>query len=204
MAEQILYRFQSRRNEVLLVKTCTGVMVRKHYRRGEDCRREQKVYELLRKSSIPHACLTDSGPSWIQMRYLPGVNLVDILEKQEISGCVNWTVWKKLAQWLVDFYKLTGLVVTDVNLRNFLYEEETENVYGLDFEGCSDGSLCQTAALLAAYIQNYAPEKTPMKREIAVYVLQFFSEYLNIPVQELLSETEKQERFLTERRQKKP
>lgn len=203
MTERVLCRFRSRRNEVQLVKVGDVEIVQKQYDQKDNYSRERKIYEMLQGGYLKHAQVTDCGSLWIRMTHLPGRNLVDVLDDQENSGIICQTVWEKLVRWLVDFNTITGLVMTDVNLRNFLYDPETDTLYGVDFEECAEGSLFRTAALLAAYITNYSPENTTVKREIAEYILQEFSCCLNIPMQELLMETERQEAFLLERRNKK-
>ena len=203
LQEQMISKFQSRRNNVQLIKTNAGKVVQKSYSQKEDCSRELKIYKMLRGTSVPHAHVTDCDSMWIEMTYLPGENLVDILDGQEQSGIIRWTIWEKLVKWLLCFHETTGHVMTDVNLRNFLYDPGSDVLYGVDFEACEEGSMTRTAALLAAYIRHYAPENTRIKQEIAEYVLKEFSRCLSIPMQELLMETEKQEAFLRERRKKK-
>ena len=113
---------------------------------------------------------------------------------------VEWIVWEELVAWLVKFYHLTGYIMTDVNLRNFLYDATTQTMYGLDFEECMEGDAIKEAAKLAAYILQYSPEKTPAKIKIAEYVLYQFSRHLDTDVQVLLTEAKKQEALLLLRR----
>lgn len=200
---QKIFRYKSRRNQVWLCQAENQSVVVKNYQSRDAFCREQNIYKCLQNSELPHAKVISAADDRLVMTYLPGENLVDVLDRQERSGIIHWTVWKKLTSWMVDFHKITGCIMTDVNLRNFLYASETETMYGVDFEECKEGSITQTAALLAAYIRNYAPENTPIKRKIAEYVLQEFSHCLSVPMQELLAETEKQEVFLLERRKKK-
>lgn len=200
---QKIFQYKSRRNQVCLCQVENHPVVVKKYQSRDAFFREQNIYRCLHNNDLPHAKVISAAGNCLIMTHLPGENLVDILEGQERSGIIHWTVWKKLISWMIDFQKITGCIMTDVNLRNFLYASETDTLYGVDFEECKEGSITQTAALLAAYIRNYAPENTPIKRKIAEYVLQEFSHCLSIPMQELLVETEKQEGFLLERRKKK-
>lgn len=198
--EKILQQFKSRRNRVSLLQTKRGPVVQKTYLITDCCLRELQVYEKLRDSDLPHVALLDKGESWIWLQPVQGYDLVSILEEQETSGQICWDPWRQLVFWLVRFEKITGLVMADLNLRNFLYASEDKTLYGLDFEECTEGSLVQTAALLTAYILHYAPEETPVKRKIAEYVLHQFSEHLHADMRELLLETKKQEAFLLSRR----
>lgn len=158
------------------------------------------VYEKLRTSDLPHAQILCSDDQTIFLTHLPGKTLLEVLETQEAFGHVKEQVWQELVAWMVEFSWVTGLVMTDLNLRNFLWEEENETVYGLDFEECAEGELITSAACLAAYIRTYAPEQTPVKQKIAKIVLEEFSWHLGIDLQMLLLETEKQEARLKMRR----
>lgn len=200
MNTKILLQYKSRRNCAQLIQTDDDILIRKMYQQPKSYRQELQAYELLQGSSIPHAELVCSREQLLMLTLLPGRDLVEILEQQETTGVVNWTVWDKLADWLSEFYRVTGLVMQDVNLRNFLYDDQTGTLYGLDFEECGKGDPLFMAALLAAYIQTYAPENTPLKQEISDYVLQSFSRQLGIPFQALTLETKKQEAFLHRRR----
>lgn len=197
------YRYKSRRNCVQRVQSERGFIVQKLYRDEDSCDNELRIYRMLQGSELPHADIIRAEPLQLSMTWLPGKNLVEILEEQEDSGEVNWSVWEKLVGWLIDFYQLTGLVMTDVNLRNFLWDGETGTVFGVDFEECAEGGLITTAASLVAYIQTYAPEKTPLKQEISDYILQIFSWQLWIPFRALIQETQKQEVLLRMRRKKR-
>ena len=200
MVENTLYQYKSRRNRVCLLKTDGGLLVIKQYLQELACHRELLIYEKLRDSSLPHAELIWVRGNTICLTCLPGKTLLEVLEAQEASGCVEETVWRKLADWLVRFSDTTEFVMTDVNLRNFLWEEEKKTIYGLDFEECAEGDLITTATRLAAYIRTYAPEETPVKQEIARIVLEEFSRHLGIDMQRLFLETEKQEVRLKQRR----
>lgn len=200
MKTQILHQYKSRRNCAQLVQTDDGIFVRKCYQEREAYLRELLIYRRLQDSSLPRAEVIQAGDLTILTTHLPGTDLVNILDSQERSGIIDWIVWEKLVKWLADFYYLTGFVMTDVNLRNFLYDEDTQTVYGVDFEECMEGGLFSAVSRLAAYIRTYAPENTPLKQAIAQYVLRRFSGHLNIELQVLLLETEKQEALLLMRR----
>jgi len=97
---------------------------------------------------------------------------------------------------------LTGLSMTDVNLRNFLYDENTQTVYGLDFEDCGEDSLLFSAGRLAAFIRTYNPENTRIKQEISQFVLHRFSQQLGVDLQTLFRESKRQETLLLMRRRR--
>jgi len=157
---------------------------------------------MLHGQQLPCAQMLSVEGTTIFMTKLPGSNLVTVLEKQESEGVWNPVVWAKLVDWLVTFRDLTGLSMTDVNLRNFLYDENTQTVYGLDFEDCGEDSLLFSAGRLAAFIRTYNPENTRIKQEISQFVLHRFSQQLGVDLQTLFRESKRQETLLLMRRRR--
>lgn len=202
MKEKVLCEYKSRRNDTKLIQSPAGVYVSKQFLTKEGFRQELQIYQLLRESDLPCAQVVFACDRQILLTRLPGINLVDSLERQEQSKQPSWVVWKKLVGWLIGFYEKTGYIMTDVNLRNFLYDGESQIIYGLDFEECAQGSLFESAAKLGAFIRIYSPENTPIKQAISKYVLLLFAERCGFEPDLLFRESKKQEAILLERRKK--
>lgn len=203
MAEEVVKNYKSRCNSARLVQTPEGRVVRKTLADEEAFQRELEIYRLLRDKDLPCARVLGAEDKTLVLSELPGKTLVDCLQEQESAGQPQWEVWEKLVVWLTGFYRHTGLVMTDVNLRNFLYDEETKTLYGLDFEECRAGSMMLPAAQVAAFIRTYEPENTPLKQEISRYVLEQFAKKTEMEVEELFLESAKQEEMLLARRKNK-
>lgn len=200
MSERILHQYRSRRNCAQLIKMNGTVFVEKQFPEIENFRRELQIYRKLQGRSLPHAQVISAADRTLLLTHLPGKNLVEILDTQESTGTIDWHVWDKLVKWIADFYCLTGFVMTDVNLRNFLYDDAAKTLYGLDFEECTEGDPALMVSRLAAFIRTYAPENTPLKQEIAEFVLTGLSRQISLDLQILLLETQKQEALLLMRR----
>ena len=164
--------------------------------------RELQIYRLLQNKGIPCAEVIGVEGNALVLSELPGQNLVVWLERQEQMGRPVWEIWDKLVTWLSAFWHQTGLVMTDVNLRNFLYDEKTKTLYGLDFEECSEGNIEISAARIAAFIRTYKPENTPLKHEISQYVLALFAQNCSQEVEDLFLESRRQETQILQRRNK--
>lgn len=203
MAEQVLHRYKSRRNRAELVRTDAGQVVIKTFSEEAAFQKERHIYNLLQETDLPCARLIAAENKTLVLSRLPGRNLVDCLEGQEQTGRPVWDIWEKLVEWLIAFQRQTGFLMTDVNLRNFLYDETTNVLYGVDFEECDVCDLAISAARLAAFIRTYKPENTLLKQEIAQYVLNLFARSCGLEVNALLRETERQETRILERRNKK-
>ncbi len=203
MEKQVLEKYKSRRNNVRLMETDAGRFVLKTFTEEESYQKELHIYSLLQDTDVTCARVIRVDNKALLLSELPGQTLVDCLEEQEQAGFPVWDVWEKLVRWLVAFQRQTGFVMTDVNLRNFLYDEKSKTLYGLDFEECSAGSMLVSAASVAAFIRTYQPENTPLKREIAEYVLQMFAQNCEMEVESLALETARQEAKILARRKNK-
>ncbi len=203
MEKQAFRKYKSRRNNVSLIQTDAGRFVIKTFWEEGAFQKELHIYSLLQDKDVPCAKVIRADNKTLMLSELPGQTLVDCLEEQEQTGIPVWDVWEKLVRWLVAFQRQTGFVMTDVNLRNFLYDEKSKILYGLDFEECSAGSMIISAASVAAFIRTYTPENTPLKREISEYVLQMFAQNCEMEVESLALETARQEAKILARRKNK-
>lgn len=203
MEEKKLKQYKSRRNGACLVQTDTGKAVRKTFTEDGAFEKEVQIYALLQNTDIPCARVLSIDGRTLVLSELPGITLVDCLSQQEAARQPLWDVWDKLAAWLIGFHRHTGFVMTDVNLRNFLYDEKSQTLYGLDFEECAPGSLLEVAAGIAAFIRTYAPANTPLKQEISQYILTLFARDCSLDLDELFRESGRQEATILERRNKR-
>ena len=200
MAEETLVKYKSRRNSARLVQTDGGRVVIKTFAEEESFQKELQIYRLLQDKDLPCAKVIRAENNTLVLSELPGQDLVECLEQQERTGQPVWEVWDKLVAWLTAFARHTGLLMADVNLRNFLYDEKTKILYGLDFEQCEPCDMMIPAARIGAYIRTYKPENTPIKQEISQYVLGLFAQNWELEADTLLQESERQETMLLQRR----
>lgn len=203
MEEQAFKKYKSRRNNVSLMQTDAGRFVIKTFLEEGSFQKELHIYRLLQDKGMLCAKVIRADNKTLVLSELPGQTLVDCLEEQEQIGLPVWDVWEKLVTWLAAFQRQTGFVMTDVNLRNFLYDEKTKILYGLDFEECGVGSMVIPAASVAAFIRTYTPENTPLKREISEYILQMFAQNCEMELDHLVLETVRQEAKILARRKNK-
>lgn len=200
MAEQILAQYKSRRNSTCLIRGEAGRAVVKTFPEEGALQKELRIYRLLEDKAIPCAKVIRAEGNCLVLSELPGQTLVECLQQQEQRGRPVWGVWEKLVAWLTAFHRQTGFVMTDVNLRNFLYDEKTEMLYGLDFEECDTGSLVIPAARVAAFIRTYDPANTRLKQTISQYVLKLFARSCEVEVEQLFLESKRQEKLILEHR----
>ena len=200
MAEETLVKYKSRRNSARLVQTDAGRVIIKTFAEEEAFQKELHIYRMLQDKDLPCAKVIRADDKTLVLSELPGQNLVECLEQQERTGLPLWEVWDKLVAWLTAFTHHTGLVMTDVNLRNFVYDEKTKILYGLDFEQCGPCNMMIPAARVGAYIRTYKPENTLLKREISQYVLGLLAQNCSLEVDSLFLESKRQEMEIVKQR----
>lgn len=178
-------------------------MVEKQFRDAVSTEKEIEVYLLLAGTPLPHAQVLEAGSQWLRLSFLPGVTFTKLLEEQEQADAFDFAPWKRLADWVMAFTRLTGLIIADCNLRNFIYDEKTQTAYGLDFEECCVGNEQEMAAQLCAFVLLYAPENTPMKRALAQMLQTYFAQELQCNAARLAEMIAENQRAIQKRRDQK-
>ena len=168
-------RFFSRRNKVALLEKDGVEFVRKVYEDFDSAQRERDCYALLlnRKVSVP--TLLYEGPKELHLTYIRGITALELLDRQEAECRPDMEPWRMLTVWCCDFYRKSGLVLGDPNLRNFILESDSVRWFGVDFECCEIGDPSRDFAELLAFLLCYSPENTPLKQRISNEMRSVFS-----------------------------
>ncbi len=167
MSGDALHALPSRRNRVYRIESPEGSVVRKVFASSAAAENEAAVCRRLEGTGLKTARLLSQEENVLCLEFLCGEDYVRLLERQESVGYDD-APWDALLDWLLLFNRLTGLVQRDMNLRNFLWlEDETA---GLDFEDCGPGDPAEMLAGLSAYVLNYDPGHTALKRRVAAQI----------------------------------
>lgn len=174
--------FKSKRNRVMLVEEAENKYVIKQFTGRADYDREVEMYRILNGTiHTPRIWNTDTKDISICMTYLPGMTALQILEEQEkgpVSG-IDFRIWQQLLEFLQSFYEqmdqsgYQSFCLGDLNLRNYIYNQEEQCFYGVDFELCQTGFREKDIANLCAYILLYDPKESEHKKVIAEFIIQF-------------------------------
>lgn len=157
--------FYSKRNQVYPALREDRPVVEKHFAEMEDWARETSLYEKLAgRISIVPKVYTEPGLLVTEYVHLP--TLLDILETQERMG-FSIEPWRTLASWIRQCRDVSGMLPSDGNLRNFLWDASQMRVIGLDMEGYQHFAPEQCGALIAAAVLAYDPAETLVKRQVA-------------------------------------
>ncbi|MEN6325461.1 MAG: hypothetical protein ABFD18_04510 [Syntrophomonas sp.] len=133
---------------------------------------EKKMGDLVENSGLLTPCrlAVNEENLVIIYEYIDGSPVVDLIESIELSQAED--IIRKICTWLVNFYSITLMkmgcqyILGDIHLRNFLYEQASNKVYGIDFEECRPGRIETDAARLYTFILNYDPAFTARKKNL--------------------------------------
>lgn len=198
----ILKKFTSKRNEVLLAEDENGRFVIKRYAKAGAAAAEKAVYDLLSGGKVRIPKILSSGEHELKLEYVDGVTLTELLESQEHAESVDFAPWEELVKWLCLFNEETGLAPGDCNLRNFILDAQGR-VCGIDFEQCADSGILETAAAVCAFVELYDPQETPLKMSVSHFLQEKFSEIAGISAQELAEQTACQKAAIISRRERR-
>ncbi len=162
--------FCSKRNQVYPAVYDGRPVVEKHFSQTEDWERESEMYHRLSgRVSLPRIVV--SRPGLLVTEHMPGLTLLDELERQEAEG-FEPEPWERLTEWLTACHRASGRLPEDGNLRNFLWQPEG-GITGLDFECFQQyGAVKEYMPRLIAYVLSYGPAHTPVKEQTADYLME--------------------------------
>lgn len=168
-------QFFSRRNNVTLQEKNGVCFVQKIYEDLDSAQRERDCYALLlnRKVIVPTPLY--EGLNELHLTYIRGMTALELLDGQETESLPCIEHWHTLTAWCCDFYRKSGLVLGDPNLRNFIIESDSGNWFGVDFECCGIGNPGENFAKLLAFLLCYSPEGTSLKQRISEEMRNVFS-----------------------------
>lgn len=183
---ETLGRFRSRRNEVRKIRVTSAcgreqVYVVKVFAREANCTREAELLSGLSDLEAPVPGLYHRGETVLVLEYLPGPLLLDVIYDEP-----GRTV-KLLGDTLADLYRALeevepGLVLEDMNLRNFILDEGRDAVFRVDLESVAPGRITADLGRLCAFSLTYDPPYTPEKMEAAEEMFRVLTSRLNQPV----------------------
>lgn len=182
MNEQLVKeRFISKKNDVYRSQENGKDTVVKVFSDRSRFENEEAIGNILIGTSLlmPDRLWVDAQSLTISYSYLNASPVVDMIESRPLSQVKN--IIRQICDWLTTFYAAvlqvrgTQNILGDIHLRNFLYNEESRQVYGIDFEDCCPGRIETDIARLYTFILYYDPALTRRKKALAAYLWDFAS-----------------------------
>jgi len=210
---QVLRRFHSKKNEVilfsfLLTSNREEKWIVKKFKNPARCQKEAEILTLLYDAGLAVPKIIYAAADHLVLSYLPGITFLEWLEREEKAGCPKENYLSCLhdfARWLKAFYQITaqklspGLILGDVNLRNFLLGEK---FFGLDFEDCRPGLPEEDLGRFCAYVLTYNPAFTRWKYQFVAACKEIVAEKLNLTWGPVFLELQKELESMSRRRKK--
>ena len=194
------YLFLSRRNQVELIYEKGKLCVRKIYADPGFAATEKRNYEFLIKSNVNVLLPIKMDEKSLVLPYVSGMTGLELLEWQERNNSFRKKEWDDLAKWCCMFYKKSGLVLGEPHLRNFILENGSGVWYGIDFEESRAGEPVCDFGTLMAYILNYYPKKTLIKKKAVKAMSRIFLKEMAVKRHILLIAQKKAAKELASRR----
>ncbi len=174
-------RFISKKNDVYRSQEKGRDTVVKVFSDRSRFANEEAIGSILIGTSllIPDRLWVDAQALTIGYAYLNASPVVDMIESRPLSQVK--TIIQQICDWLAAFYTAvlqdrgTQYILGDIHLRNFLYDEESRQVYGIDFEDCCPGRIETDLARLYTFILHYDPAFTRRKKALAAYLWDYAS-----------------------------
>lgn len=172
----VLEQLYSKKNLVYHIRVGEQDIVSKKFTDADRFCIETEIGDLLQNSDLltPRRLSIDPQNLTINYAFIKGTPVVDLIETGELWEAQN--IIGQICAWLESFYNLTlrakgeQLILGDIHLRNFLYEETSQSIYGIDFEDCRTGRIETDIARLYTFILHYDPAFTPRKKALAAYL----------------------------------
>lgn len=112
--------------------------------------KEKHILSILSGTDLCPQIISDCE-NQLELSLAEGVTL-----SQAIADNTDlFTVFEKMIQWLVQFNSITqNICLDDINLKNFIYSQDENKIYGIDFESWHYGDNAVNFASLLAMIET--------------------------------------------------
>ncbi len=181
---QYIVPFTSRKNSVFLVRYHGKLAVCKHFKSVESAQKEWTLLFRLKSIGIPAPNPITLFGNWSIREFVDGVPISDLIDMD--SHNIRWIT--PLAIWLYSFHRYVNLKLGDVNLRNFIFQEENRAIYAIDFEDVSQGNPLEDIGDLVVHILTHRPEFTDNKFRMATTLIKSYSDIAKISRKSIINE----------------
>lgn len=206
---EIKNKFNSRNNEVFLVKLCNKEAVLKSFSNRKSFQMELLVYSKLARKCIlvPELYSYDENKMELVLSYLEGETLLSFLEKAEKEFRIEDSLEKfeSLFCWLDAFHSCQIFegkehVLYDVNYRNFILSDGY--LYGIDFENVRKGARINDYIKILAMLRWYNPVNSDFKNILITKLVDRVAQKKSLQKETLIYLMKKEESRIIDRRKK--
>lgn len=162
----ITQQLKSRNNAVYIAKKCGSQqdVVLKIFSQKQRMDRELEVKDILKKYRMKTPDVLNVFSSAVVYQMIDAPNVLSLLDWGEEANISPREVGKwliKICNYLLEYNQVTGLILGDSNLRNFLLFDN--EIWGIDFEVSKRGGVEEDIGRLIAFIITYDPKFSKVK-----------------------------------------
>ena len=112
--------------------------------------KEKYILSILAGTDLCPQIINDSENK-LEISLVNGITLSQAIE----DNIDLFTVFEKLIQWIMQFNSTTqNICLDDINLKNFIYSQKEDKIYGIDFECWHNGDNAVNFASVLAIIET--------------------------------------------------
>ena len=140
--------------------------------------KEKQILSLLAGSGM---CpdIVNENDNCLKNSLLEGITLSEAIDKK-----LNlFPIFEKLVQWVEKFNSLTKeICLDDINLKNFIYLEKENKIYGIDFESWHYGANTVNFAAVTAMISTAKFDDKKLQTDLYNHIKQYILSVFEIDV----------------------
>ena len=186
-------KYTSKKNTVAYVLYQGKPRILKWYAPGFTKNMETEANILTKatlKLALPTLFEKDTKNHVLNLSYIPGTNLCDLINSNETTPTEKQRLIQLLATWFADFHKYfktreKTLIRGDAILRNFLF---TDRIWGLDFEETRPGNPIEDIATLCTSILTTNPMATQTKYNLCTIFVKAYKQQVSWNLNNLIAE----------------
>lgn len=207
--------FYSKKNKVSLVEINFQKYIYKVHLNESSFYLEKEFYLKLKQNhdyiiNTPNLVSYRENQKTLLLQYIEGSTLLEKLE--ELEEINDWDAELASANlilclynWVesfynIDFIKKDGLVLNDINFRNFIVKDN--KIYGIDFEDISKGECKDSTGRILAFYLTYNPCFTLFKNRVSKRVVDYLIGQKGFNEKKLTKNIEEELIIIKKRREK--
>jgi aminoglycoside phosphotransferase len=163
-------KFDSKKNQVFLVsdsfEVSSNYVVLKIYNDEfkKNAKIESNTIKKLNQLDVSSPKIIDHSTDWILLEYIPGLSILQIVDSDRIDIEPDRLI-TLLADWLAQLHSKTlvldpepqVLLKGDCILKNFIYDNDLHQLYGVDFEESVIGEPLRDVGAVCSAILTIKP-----------------------------------------------
>lgn len=193
---EVIQHYKSKKNKVYKININGDLFIVKHYKDQTNIEKEYALLKYLNNYSLNTPIAHNCQNLKMYMDYIEGVTLLDYFIELENNNVSDYKLFlEQFSKYHKNLYGVLNkyqqnMILNDMNFRNYIIKNN--QLFRIDYESCSLGSIESDVGKLAAFALTYAPAFTHWKKVFADYLITHFCSTLSIAKEKVIQEMEKE------------